>query len=422
MMRIKVVILLSFFLFLIGCEKNGVEQSRRNKLIESLKSKDYSVRLRTIQELGLIVEDDLVVQKALIQHIYSSDVNSLDIDPISEIYVIARIFKKIKEPLISDLVQAYKNSSKSEDDFKKLLMILGRIGPKAKEAIPFLQEQPDKYENEAEIAGAIRVVLANLGYKYDDNISTILSDIKNRNERGRGEIEMMALAGAGQWVTNEIISELESRLFADNDIRKFLDEHGEEPAFAAVAIGSLGKKAMTSVNNLNSLLNYVRTEEYYFTCRIIFGLPLAKVEAGKSEENKALKEVLKYMGSEYFGNHTDFAALAWVDSLIDSQIIKETGNALENKDPEIIKGALWMLWWIGLDAQEYAPKVIEILKNSSDMETKAVAARAIGYIGSEKDIPQLEKILEKEEKDIFTFVSHQIKESISILRLEPTEK
>lgn len=399
-MSTKIFIFALCFLFIIGCGQNEDSERTDRILMTAIESTDWPVQRRAIQELQGTLDHNPLSRKALIRYLFSSDV-----DPTWDLLEITKVLARAEQPPVSELMNAFRSGNSSYENLEKLLVVLGRMGPNAKPAVPFLLEQFDKHREDPEIEGSIRVVLANIGYESNENLATILSDIRNRTDTGKAEVRMMALVGAEEWVNDEIIEELVKWLD--------LQDESEEPAFAAIALGSLGQRAKPAAANLKKLVEFVWQDEYYCTYRIIYGLSLAKIDPPKSGE--ALRGVLKYMGSEYFGNHTDFAAMAMVDSLIDTHIIKEIVKALDHRDPAVVGGATWMLLGIGLDAREYTPKVLKILKENPDEDLREVSARALGYMADPHDIPTLEAILKKEQSE---FVRDEITDTIRIIRLE----
>jgi HEAT repeat protein len=418
----KIFILIIYLGLITGCQQEVFSQNEREKLFKAFESKDSRISVKAILEIGRTLENDLNSKQAMIKFVFSSK-SSFDTDPMP-VFVIAKVFSRLKTPPISELIDAYRSTEVPEEDLhlKKLLIVLGRIGPKAKDAIPFLLEELAKQTKDPNSAGYIRVVLANIGYKSEENIATILSDLTNHSKRGKDELEMMSFAGAGNWVDDKIIGELVKLLYAEeNDLSKMTDEQSMESVYAAIALGSLGERAVACKNSLNKLMNYALTEDPHYehsSVRIIYCLSMVKVSPNQSDKNKALMSLINFMGTD-FGNHTDYAAACFADILIDDDIIKRAARCLREGDPHLVQGALRMLLWVGLEGQEYAPDVMKIIKDNPFENSRKLAAEAIGYVGYEKDIPQLENILKK-EKDYF--VQAQIKESISILRLEPTEE
>jgi HEAT repeat protein len=404
--------LLGFCLLFVlaSCQDRGAEL-RHEKLSKAIKSKDWSIRVRAIEELSQIAKDSVSVRELLVDHLFSDEVEPDIID-----IEFRKVIKGLAESgpsEIESIIKKYEFFKPVPEKLGRLLFVLGRMGPKAKPATAFLLAQLEKHKGDPELEGAIRIVLANVGYESDENTARIVAHIHNRSAGGKAAVQTMTVTIPGKWVSREIAGELARWLEVEGDIYEWLWRSGDDSSCAATALAHLGAKNEAITRNLTKLIKYVWQDEFYCTLRITYGFSLIHLDPTKSDE--ALRDVLRYMGSEDFGNHTDFAALALVDCLIKPDIIRKVGEALDSKDREVVRGALWMLWFVGLDAREYAPQVLNILKQNPDEDLRVVAARAYAYVGDPSHIPVLKGILEKERGD---FVPNEIIDAIRILRLQ----
>jgi HEAT repeat protein len=401
-----------FVLLIVGCGQKKDVSERRTKLLKAIESKDWDVRVRAIQELSRVADQDEAVQELMVELLFSDEVDP-DLD--GEFYMLLRVSAQTSAPRLRTLINKYESGKLGTGNLKKLLLILGRIGPKGRSAVPFLLRQLQKEANNPDAVGIVRIVLANVGYESQDNLAKILSDIRNRTESGKSAVHTIARVGAGGWVNDELIAQLVERL-VQGETGEWLSAHGDESAYAALALASLGQKAAGAVTDLEELLQYVWEQEHYATYRILYGFSLMKVQAAQSD--KVLSDVLRYMGSEDFGNHTDYVALDMVRPLVTHELVSQIRGALNHDNPEIVRGAIGMLWIIGLDGQQYAQDLLKILRENPDKDLREAAAEALGRIASMADVPALRGIFAKEKS---RFVRNEIAKAIRIMRLEPEE-
>jgi hypothetical protein len=401
---------LSLLMTLSSCQDKDASRSYR-ALSNAIRSKDLSIRVRAIEEINQLAKEDASARELLIEHLFCDEVEG-DITAI-EFHKVVKGLAESGPSEIESIIKKYEVAEPVPEKLERLLSVLGRMGANGKPATAFLLAKLEKHKADPKLEGAIRVALANVGYESDENSARILTYIQNRTAGGKAAVQTMTVAGPGKWVSREIAGELARWLEIEGDIDEWLSRSGGDSSCAAIALAHLGAKHEAITRNLAKLIKYVWQDEFYCTLRITYGFSLINLDPTKSDE--ALRDVLRYMGSEDFGNHTDFAALALVDGLIKPAMIRKVGGALDSKDREVVRGSLWMLWFVGLDAREYAPRVLNILKQNPDEDLREVAARAYAYVGDTSHIPVLEGILEKERGD---FVPNEIIDAIRILRLQ----
>lgn len=402
-MKIRILLIALCISWVIGCAQKRVSPARHRKLIEAI-SKHGLVYYRAIEELGQIAGRDQAVQELLMQELFSETIEADDIGS----FQLAKAFGRADASVTEKLIREYGSYAPDEQQLEKLLVVLGRMGPKAKDAVPFLLEQLDKYRTDPEVEGWIRVVLANVGYEYDENFATILSDIKNRSDRAKAEIYMMAVAGPREWGSDLLVKEMNGWLY---DELRAGATGSDEALFLALILGALGKvdRATAEVIGVLFELRCVEEECEEPDC-IWLGFVLAKVDAisGQLTLRAALKCLTFALGA---------GDVLTVDILIgpDRNMMKKLVRMLDDTEPKVVNGALATLSVIGLDAQPHAPKILKILRESPYWRLRLSAARALGYMADPAEIPTLEAILQKEPDE---FVREELAETIRIMRLE----
>ena len=412
-MDTRSVILLVCVLCFSGCARYQGHTERQKKIWEAVESNDWPVRLRAIQELGEIVENNAPAQELLIEQLLT-DGPSADADCSDVVKVLSRM-----EPTaIEQIVNAYESHKSSKqklkrlEKLKKILYVLGRMGAKAKPAIPFLLKELEQNQADPVIEGCIRVVLANVGWDSNENFDVIHADIQNRTKRGEAEIWMMSMAGPQKWVSDDLAKEL---LGWSN--RSFT-ERRDEPILAIILLSALGKIDTDMQNRLAAFLKTECEKEECDEVCMWFGFSLAKSNPMKAQD--ALRPALRCVAFAMPGDAFRAMNVSVGDILVgsDQRMMKELIGMLNSSDAEVVTGVLWVLLAIGYDAREYAPDVLKILKTNPDEEVREVAAQTLAFLAEPRDIPELESIIKKEESE---FVRDEIVKAIRIIRLEEEE-
>ena len=398
---------------ILGCSQNEVSVGRFQKLTKAIKGQDAFVRFRAIPELGQIAEHNTAAQKLLIRHLFSEEI---DPDADGEFFDVVKALSRSDSSTTIRLIKAYQDFKPVSQNLKRLLFVLGRMGPKAKAAVPFLLEQLEKHRQDPEIEGSIRVVLANIGYKSDENLATILSDIRKRTERGKSEILMITLAGPRDWLRGDITKEFRTCLNESYESDEVLEVH-----LLSIILSVIGEIDNSTAKRLDVFLKAQCKAEGgdYIDIRCLyFGFVLAKADPTKADET--LRTALKYLALVSPGHGVYAADILIGDILIASErnMMKELVKTLDDSDPNVVTGAMWMLFGLGLDAKEYSPKVLKILKENPDEDLREIAALSLSTLADVRDLPTLQAILGKEQSE---FVRDEIVDTMRIIRLEEEE-
>jgi len=396
-----------------GCTRGQVHIERQKKIWEAVESNDWLVRVRAIQELGEIVEHNAPAQELLIEQLLT-DGPAADAD----CFDVVRVLSRMEPTAIEQIINAYESHKSTEEKLKrleklkKLLYVLGRMGAKAKPAIPFLSKELEQNQADPVIEGCIRVVLANVGWDSSENFGVIHADIQNRTERGEAEIWMMSLSGPQKWVSDGLAKELPGWF------NQSFTARNDEPVLAMVLSSSLGIIDADTQNRLAAFLKKECEKEGCDEYCMWFGFSLAKSNPIKARN--ALRPALRCVAYAMPGDSFWFLNVMVGDILIgsDQRMMKELIGMLDSRDPKVVTGVLWVLLAIGYDAREYAPDVLKILKTNPDEDLREVAAQTLAFLAEPRDIPELESIIKKEESE---FVRDEIVKAIRIIRLEEQE-
>lgn len=391
-------------------------KERLDKLAKALRSNNTRLRLRATNELGQMTSYDKAAQKILVDYLFDAQKS------IEWAFGEVKALSRSDPGIVGQIIDACgdPNSTISKRNLRKALFVLGSLGLKAQEAKGFLLKQLDRQNADPEMEGAIRVVLANVGYRSDENLRTILADIKNRTTRGNAEVAQMGRCGAGPWITDEIIAELVKWLDIQDpdDEIAYIQKSGETYWHVSLALASIGPRAKAATDKLQKHLKYMQslTERGLYPCtvQILYNICLAKVDP--SQFDKAIKTVIRWMrpNNDYW-DHTSSYTVYVATYLFDARVIKLAGECLYDTDPEIVGGALWMLWRMGLDAKQFAPDVLKILTNNPEKDLRELAARVLKSLLTPEDIPALEQVMESEKSES---VRTKIAETVRILDLE----
>lgn len=403
-MYTRLLLSLVCFSCFFGCARGQVNIERQKKIWEAAKNNDGRVRIRAIQELGEIVKHNAPAQELLIERLFAND-RGVEVD----LFDVVRVLAKAEPEVIEKIVSRYQSENQGEEKLKRLLYVLGRMGPKAKTAIPFLLKELVQNQADPTIEGCIRIILANVGWDSIENFEVIQTDIQNRTERGEAEIWMMARTSPPNWIRDDIAKELLEWF------NQSFDEIRAPPLL--IPISTLDIMDADTKNRLDEFLKAECMEEGCDNSFCIwFGFSLAK--SNPLMARRALKPALKCVADAMPGDSFQALNVFVGDILIgsDLRMMKELIRMLDCPDPKVVTGTLWMLLAIGFDAGQYTPDVLKVLKTNPDEEVREVAAQTLSFLAEPKDIPKLESIMKKEESE---FVRDEIIKAIRIIRLEP---
>jgi len=439
MKKIYLILLQCLILSISGCHtKKETASDRYNKLIAAIEG-DHLLAIRAIQELGVNFSNDQKAQERLIKHLFSDRVDR----DSWEFYVVVNSLLKTNQSLTEKLLEQYSLKEEEGVYLEKLLFILGRLGLKAKEAVPFLLEQLEKYKGDNETEGAIRIVLANAGFRSEDNLKVIMEDINNQNERAKAEIEMLAFTGSDEWFDESFIKEFNQWLAQSMD--KYDKEETplpiDEISNLSMILGRLHSIDSTVEARMkNFIQTKCKTQDDEFLYDVGTCLSYMFLLAKSNNENSKvfLGPALRYMS--YVSPSRQGIGKIVADYIIgsDKELLREISAKLEDDDPEVVRGALWVFLYKGLEAKEYKQDILELLNHidrkipvnvlndpncsrilTTYADIKRTTADALAFLAEPSDIHTLEDLLKNK---IFEDVKEEIKNTIRILKLEKSNE
>jgi len=404
----RLLILLVCLSWFLGCAQGQLDIERQKKIWEEIECNDGRVRVRAIQELGEIVEHSAPAQELLMERLFATD-RGVEVD----LYEVVRVLARGDATVVEKIISRYQGENRGDEKLKRLLYVFGRMGPKAKSAIPFLLKELEQNQENPAIEGCIRIVLANVGWDSNDNFDLIHTDIQNRTERGKAEIGMMSTGGPREWVSDDLAKALLAWF------NQSFTENRDEPILAIILLSALGK---TDVDTKNRLATFLKTECEKKACEdencMWFGFSLAKSDPTKARA--PLRPALRCVADAMPGDSFWAMNVLVGDILVgtDQRMMKELVRMLDSREPRVAKGVLWVLLAIGYDARQYAPDVLNILRANRDEEVREVAAQTLAFLADSCNIPELESVMKKEKSE---FVRDEIVKAIGVIRLEPEQ-
>jgi len=380
--------------------------ARRTHLITIIKGGDFFELQRAAEELSVIGELDMSARRALLELITRGAKGS-----------IAFQTRRLPDALaaggkagVPDVVEALKSAEVSEREWQCLVAVLGRFGPPAKDAIPFLRKKLGDPHVTARAKASMRVVLANVGEASNENLRRILSDLRTP-ESCIHVVDTMISVRPGSWVTEEIIQELR-KPFSTLTSK---DRHGPVYDYLeryALLLGLVGEKAIAAASTLERAQKTAMAENS--AVAVTFTLALARVTP--REQDAVLRRLFtKRPRLLYDLDHTTIAVLS-EDSyvLMDPQLSKCLARMLGDPARDVAEGAARMLWWGGLSGEAGFRSVLQYARGKAETSRRAAAASVLGRIARFSRLPELEAALKDEKAEE---VRKQLKRAIDDIRL-----
>jgi hypothetical protein len=353
------------------------EQNKVESLLRLPRNPKFTAHRRIIEELRRMAVSSQVARDALLRCLLNPEL----VDPYGlHVVEIAEALAQVEGLDIRAVIpEGLETDSRT---LERRLILTGMMGTRAKSAIPFLLRELKEPEVDANLRGALRVVLAGTGYDSPENLKAIQDDITMRSDAGKGAVHMISLIGKADWINDAILSE----------IVKWLGKPDEVSADAALALGRLGPRARSAAARLKALLSAAQENEDLGTLRIVYGFAL--VTMNLEDQDVILRQTLKYCGT--CGNHTDFTAMEYVARFIKPDLLKRVVEMLNDKDPEIVIGVVRMISAVGADAREAAPELIKIIESAEDDRVRESVPAALIEVADVSVIGRLQSLLGKE--------------------------
>ncbi len=359
--------------------------SRREQLIRILQGKrpDY----RAAQELALAAGRDAEARKAVLAAYVKIARRPKGYqgpwwEPLPYMpFWLADGLAAAEDAVVPDLIgalQAEKPGS-SPELCAGLLATIGRIGPKAKMAIPFLRAKLADPQADPGYTATIRVVLANLGDRSPENLAAIVADL-NRKEAREAVLQALIFAHGGEWVTESMVRGTGRTLDGDD-------------LSAIVALGLLAERFPSARN----LLKELRKGHDLESC---WGLALALASARLRLDGQG-DELLSFCADGISGDcHGAWLVMTFgynVFALMNETVAKHLVKLVNDPDVTVCKGALWVLRSAGPAARETVPELLKFVQGKADETCRAYAALVLADIADYSHLAALEAALEREK-------------------------
>jgi len=384
-------------------EARGADARRRDQLVRTFKKAEGDAWLRTwfraLDELALEADFDVALWKTveakLARHLerYAKDDWAVQLPPL---WLVA--LTSPGKAVVPTILGRLRADSTSPTEAHLLLLILGRMGPAAKGAMPFLRKQLADPKTPRARKAQIRVVLANLGDGSKDTAAAILADLKKR-ETSYDVLQTMASIGPRNWVTEGMIRAMAKEATLD----------------AALVLGLLGERAGSVAKKLDDLQR--STVKDGLPDQFIYGLALARID--RKNQDTALRRLFPKDFTCHplgllalFNNHPP-------EMLVDAEISKHLGKLVGDKDRTVSGGALMLLEQTGLSARGAAPAVLAFLRSDADVTRRGQAARALARIADYSLLPELKAVAEKEAS---VEVCERLEATIKLIELVEPKK
>lgn len=279
-----------------------------------------------------------------------------------------------------------------------LLISIGRMGPAGKSAIPTLRRMLADPGVDASTKATVRVALASLGDRSEENLAAILTDIRDQ----RALWPLLYISSCG-WINEAMIREVTAAF------RKGVENRPPELwlglGWDAGVLGTLGEKAASAAELLESAEKAAVV--------LVDALALARVDPKRQEA--ALRRLLKrdslfpvyWFGGKYFWY------LEYLYILVDGRMSECLVGFLADPDPKVAKDAAFCLEMAGLAAREAAPLALKFVQGKADEDRRAWAAWALGSIAEYRLLPELEATMKREQSEK---VRRELGETIRYIR------
>ena len=365
------------------------DKNRVARLISASRSHEPAIREQALRQLSCIAKYDNLALERIIEAIFSSDAPiTIDNDPC--VFTLLRYLPNADSSLARRRVDAYSHRAQDRVILEEMLIVLGRMGDKAKTAGPFLHSLLKDVNIEPEDKAAIRVTLANVEGNTERLTQDIRSDIRARSEAGQLGMWMMFFTHPVIWGPETV-----------SDLLAWLGEKNREGLEAVGVLGLLRNRAITA---LPAIEQYARDNPESSTlCWYAIALIDSSRRAGSVEN--ALKSA---------ATKADPALLVWLSLWLPDDMVTETVLALKGKEALVRRGAMLILFFVGPSAREAVPVLMDILTACGDSDLRKRAAETLARVGDASAIPQMEAAKRVEQSSL---VREAIERGIRILRL-----
>lgn len=360
----------------------------RAKILVALNSDSYKVRWRACRELLFVKKLQPAEWKALIDLVRRDRTGPpLLIDALA----------RAGEPAVPDYLEILKAKETSEELFQAILMSLGRMGPKAKAAIPFLEMNLANPKLKAYwYEASLHVVLANIGYESQEHLDAIQKKLRNYRFR-EVAVGVLGVIRPGKWINKVAALDVD--------------------ALSVITLGRLGERAPHgAAAKLRKLFDgYIKRDDPY---AILVGLALARVDP--KNRDAALRAVCanwERLGPKFGDGILIFPNICY--RIVDAESSRFLARTLEDSDKKVALGASVLLSFAGVSGREAVPLVLKFLESDADDEVQLWAAAALHEIADSTHLPALRAALKKQESET---IRRELRRTINLIsHVAPTD-
>jgi HEAT repeat protein len=365
----------------------GAKEQERVLAEKHLTNEQSGLRFRAAFRLGLLAENDPKAAEVLLKEIFRESGGR---NIFWEMHLLGALSRSTcLAP--SEVVAAFQGSERqSTRDLELLLALLGHMGPRGKEAVPFLLEQIAAKKGDQRLQGEIRAVILNVGGATDGDPAAIASEIAAQSEIGMGAVHMMGLVTCSDWVTDEIVGELIKWLSYEG----IADHPGNAIIDAVLALGLTGDKASVAVPQLKRQMELAARDDrgsYYIAC----GLSLAQIDT--KNRAKYLREVLAFCAEDW--DRTHILLFQWHGLNVHEYMISTIAEFLSAPDEGTVGQTLYIMQFLGPAVHQVVPEVMRLLGSAQSEEVCSHALGLLSLVAGESAVHDLKELRRRTQSD-----------------------
>lgn len=384
-----------------------ISESRLQQLQQALRSKDWRIRRRAVQELQPLVNTNPSVLKAILDLLYRPEG-----DPTLDLALVA--LGTAKGDAAGTIVRAYREGSPEKR--RELRGVLARMGKEAQGATSILRQELSDQRSDPATRAQILTVLACIGQASKEEMARI-ADIVSANETGTNEVlAVMMCSGRNEWVDEKLKKALIQAL-KSSDENSFL---------APDALPTLGQKVDREVRDALAKAFDAAVKEFrknpdeasqrLIDVRLIdVGLAIARVD--QARRKATLRRVMKISRGQW---HPRLCANYWTcGTETDESFIRDVLSFLDARDEEVLADAVKLAGAFGPRVRHVRPKLLRLAERSKSDEVREAAIEALGLIGDSSDADELQRLKQKWERggrDVPT-TQGALDDAINIIRM-----
>jgi HEAT repeat protein len=350
----------------------------RAKRTLALSNEDWHVRRRAVQEIAASDEKNEAVAQAMLA---LADREMLD----GEIYDL--VFA-LRDTVSAKQVERLLGDVGSERSSIIVCLAVGIMGERGKAYVRTLQRTVSNQTVPKTVRLAARIGLANLGVFGKQDITEISSALHDAKGLRSTALFAMMFRGKDEWMTEEVL----------RDLCAILDEDSPyHSGSAAVILSRLAGRSKHARDALAKAVERARTNRRLGDgIRLLYEFSSARPESGWSSNR--LREPVRLLGKSSLGFDLPVQAgiLMIAHFLVETNDVKSVTCLLRDSEQEVVLGAVKLCWGIGVVARDAENDLLAVLEKWRDEEVRGIAALALGAVGGDRSLTELERLADKE--------------------------